>query len=208
MYTGIVQTLSEIKAIEVLPGLKRLAIAIDAAYLDNISIGASIAVDGVCLTVTRFDLDQPIVSFDVMQQTLSLTQLDHLVVGDKVNVERSAGFNQEVGGHILSGHIDGEAKVVEKITAPNNVRLRFEYPAAFDHYLFDKGFVALNGCSLTLADVNKSDHQFDICYIPETLSKTNHGLLEVGDLVNLELDRQTQTIVDTVERILLQKQNN
>lgn len=200
MYTGIVQGKYKIIKIERQSGLHRLLVQLPDNLLHGLTIGASVAADGVCLTVTAIEGAQ--VSFDVMQQTLTLTTLGSLVEGACVNIERSALQGAEIGGHPISGHIDGVAEVVA-VDEPENNRF-VTYRVASEHmkYIFQKGFIALNGCSLTLAEVDKDAATFKVCYIPETLRVTSHGEKQLGDYVNYELDRQTQVTVDTVERFL------
>ena len=204
MFTGIVQAKVKVDAIERKPGLITLDITLPSAYADNIKLGASIAVDGVCLTVTYFDVKTGRVSFDIMQQTLDLTALSGLNVGDWVNIERSAKLSDEVGGHNVSGHCDAVVTISSIETTENNQRISYHYPEHYNKYLFEKGFVALNGCSLTIASIDKAKHILSVAFIPETLKTTTHGLKQLGQSINLELDRQTQTIVDTVERVLLE----
>lgn len=200
MYTGIVQGKYKIISIKRQPGLDSLLIHLPENLLQALSIGASVAIDGVCLTVTGIEGDK--VGFDVMQQTLSLTTLGGLVNDASVNIERSARQGAEIGGHPISGHIDGMAELVA-IEEPENNRF-VTYRVSREHlkYIFPKGFIALNGCSLTVAEVDKLAATIKVCYIPETLRVTTHGEKQVGDKVNYELDRQTQVIVDTVERFL------
>lgn len=187
-------------AVERKPGLHRFVIALPASLLVGLEIGASVSVDGVCLTVTAIEAEQ--VYFDAMQQTLSLTTLGNVEAGDVVNIERSAKQGVEVGGHIISGHVDGCAEVVAIEQPENNCFISYRPPAEKLKYIFAKGFVGLNGCSLTVADVDKEQSTFKVCYIPETLRVTNHGSKQVGDRINFEIDRQTQAIVDTVENFL------
>ena len=200
MFTGIVQGSFPLLAIERKPGLISLVIELSAELVEGLEIGASVSTDGVCLTVTAVTGQQ--VFFDVMQQTLSLTTLGQLSVGDYVNIERSAKQGVEVGGHIISGHVDGVAEVVNIKQPENNYFITYRAPAEKMKYIFSKGFVGLNGCSLTVAEVDKAEHTFTVCYIPETLRVTTHGKKKVGDVVNFEIDRQTQAIVDTVENFL------
>lgn len=199
MFTGIVQ--AQVQAFDVAdkPGLKQFAIMLPEALQAGLTIGASIAIDGVCLTVTSIAGGR--VSFDAIEQTLSVTNLANVVDGYRVNVERSARYGDEVGGHILSGHIDAMATIVGMERTENNLTVWYEIAPSLHKYVFERGFVALNGCSLTVAKVNSS-HQFAVCYIPETLRATSHSIKQVGDRINLEIDRQTQAIVDTVERTL------
>lgn len=200
MYTGIVQGRFSVTAVARKPGLLSITIALPPSLLEAVEIGASVGVDGVCLTVTAIDGDQ--LSFDIMQQTLSLTTLDTLEPGALVNVERSAKQGVEVGGHIISGHVDGVVEVAAIDEPENNRFVTYRAPADKMKYIFNKGFIGLNGCSLTVAEADKASNTFKVCYIPETLRVTTHGMKAVGDTVNFEVDRQTQAIVDTVENFL------
>lgn len=200
MYTGIVQGSYALQQVVERPGLKTLIVDFPPVLLEELAIGASVGFDGVCLTVTVIDGSQ--VSFDVMQQTLDVTTLGAVKAFDQVNIERSAKQGVEVGGHIVSGHVDGMAEVV-KIEEPENNRfITYRLPADKMKYVFDKGFIALNGCSLTIAKVDRDACEVTVCYIPETLRVTTHGAKQCGDKVNFEVDRQTQAIVDTVENML------
>ena len=171
---------------------------------DGLEIGASVGLNGVCMTVTRIENDR--VHFDAMQETLSLTTLGQLAVGDLVNVERSAKQGAEIGGHLISGHVDGRAVVTAVERSENNLTLFFQLPKTLVKYVFRKGFIGLHGCSLTVASMDSSRGVFSVCLIPETLRSTNLGALSVGAEVNIEVDRQTQVIVDTVERVLAERE--
>lgn len=200
MFTGIVQGSFPIGAIDKKAGLMTLVIDLPPALCEGLEVGASVAVDGVCLTVTALTSEG--VSFDVMQQTLSLTTLGDLENGDAVNIERSARQGVEIGGHIVSGHVDGAVEIVAIEEPENNRFVTYRMPPEKMKYIFDKGFVALNGCSLTVAETDRNKQTFTVCYIPETLRVTTHAAKQIGDRVNIEIDRQTQAIVDTVENFL------
>lgn len=200
MYTGIVQGRFPVAAVARRPGLLSIAITMPPSLLEDIEIGASVGVDGVCLTVTAIEGEQ--LSFDIMQQTLTLTTLDQLEPGVLVNVERSAKQGVEVGGHIISGHVDGVVEVVAIEEPENNRFVSYRVPADKMKYILNKGFIGLNGCSLTVAEADKASNTFKVCFIPETLRVTTHGHKSVGDTLNFEVDRQTQAIVDTVENFL------
>lgn len=201
MFTGIVQGQFAVGSIEQKPGLHTLNFELPASVLQGLEIGASVAIDGVCLTVTA--IAGAAVSFDVMQQTLAVTTLGELNSADRVNLERSAKQGVEIGGHIISGHVDGCAEVIAIERPENNCFIRYQVSPETMKYIFAKGFVGLNGCSLTVADVDSSNNSFQVCYIPETLRVTTHGDKVIGQRLNVEIDRQTQTVVDTVERFLL-----
>jgi riboflavin synthase len=200
VFTGIVQGSFAVSSLLNENGIARIGIVLPDKLREGLEIGASVAIDGVCLTVTAIDND--LVRFDAIDQTLKVTTLGELTEGSKVNIERSFKQGVEVGGHIVSGHIDDTAKIVDIIDTDNNRTFTYKVSSASAKYILDKGFIAVNGCSLTVARVNKAADTFDICYIPETLRVTTHGDKKIGDLVNIEVDRQTQAIVDTVERIL------
>ncbi|MFT5690794.1 MAG: riboflavin synthase [Oceanicoccus sp.] len=200
MFTGIVQGSFAIRHIERKQGLYTLDFEFSDRMLEGLEIGASVAVDGVCLTVSK--IFGQLVNFDVMQETLAVTTLGDVQSGMLVNIERSAKQGVEIGGHIISGHVDGCARVVKVEQPENNCFVTYEAPAEKIKYIFSKGFVGLNGCSLTVADVDKEKNTFRVCYIPETLRVTTHGQKKMGDKLNFEIDRQTQTIVDTVENFL------
>ena len=203
MYTGIVQKMLPIARVDQKPGLMTFSLVFDDVLLDELETGASVAVNGCCFTVTSIKDHE--VTFDAIQETLDLTNIKYLQPGTQVNLERSAKQDVEVGGHILSGHIVGTARVVEKETSENNVRLTFAGKQDWMKYIFNKGFLAVNGCSLTVAAIDYDACSFSINLIPETLQRTNFSLLEPGDEVNIEIESQTQVIVDTVERIMAER---
>ncbi|SRR5690554_396224 len=197
MFTGIVQGVAHIRQIERKTGLFTFLIEFPPGATENLQIGASVAINGTCLTVTR--VDGLTASFDVMQETLRVTNLGTLNEGDAVNFERAARFGDEIGGHLLSGHVHALARLVRIEQPENNTTLTFEVPEDLCKYIFPKGYIGLNGASLTIGEVK--ERQFQVHLIPETLRMTTFGQLREGDLVNLEVDTQTQTIVDTLERM-------
>jgi riboflavin synthase len=199
MYTGIVQRVADIIAVDKKTGLNTLVINFNQEQLNKLSIGASVAVDGVCLTVTTIDDNR--VSFDVMQETLNKTTLGLLTAGDKVNLERSAKQGDEIGGHILSGHIEGTATIAQIKESENNYTIYFSCPAEWMKYILPKGFIAINGASLTIIDTQTTGG-FNVSLIPETLRATTFKQKIVGDKVNIEIECQTKVIVSTVERYL------
>ena len=204
MFTGIVQAACVLESVTELPGLRRFVVALPAALLPGLQTGASVSVDGVCLTVTAIDNQR--VHFDVIQQTLDVSNLGDRSTGDRVNIERSLRQGDEIGGHIVSGHVDTTVCIDAIDEMENNRYVHYRVPPAKMPYLFDKGFVALNGCSLTVAAVDREANRITVCFIPETLRLTTHGDSRVGDRINLEIDRQVQVIVDTVESYLSRRQ--
>ena len=169
---------------------------------EGLEIGASVAHNGCCLTVTKIEGNQ--ISFDLMQATLALTNLGDLIEGDYVNIERAAKFGDEIGGHSMSGHISLMAEISEVIDTPNNRTIWLTLPQESMKCVLAKGYIGLDGCSLTIGEV--VNNGFSVHLIPETLERTLFGCRQVGAQVNVEFDPQTQAIVDTVERVLAAKQ--
>jgi riboflavin synthase len=199
MYTGIVQGLGRIAGVDDQPGLRRLKVHMPG-LVDSLALGASVAINGTCLTVTSFSGDT--VSFDVIGETIARTNLGALRANDRVNVERSMRFGDEIGGHILSGHIACVATLMRIDAGPAKRTLWFDIPESWMAYLFHKGFIALDGASLTIADISRVDHQISVSLIPETIDRTTLGTAQVGYAANLEVDAQSQAVVTTVERLL------
>ena len=160
--------------------------------------------NGCCLTITRVH-ENGVADFDLMGETLAKTNLGTLQPGDKVNIERAARFGDEIGGHSMSGHITATAEISRIETHGLNRTVWFRLPENLRGYVFSKGFIGLDGCSLTIGTV--SDSEFNVHLIPETLSRTLFGSRRAGERVNVEIDPQTQVIVDTVARILSEKDN-
>ena len=198
MFTGIVQALAPVVLSTVEGGVLRLRVRM-GNLTGGLQIGASVAVNGTCLTVTGYSPD--VVHFDVIEETRQLTNIGSVSVGDLVNVERSFRAGDEIGGHVVSGHIAGTVEVIDIATAEGVRNITFRANPALMKYLLHKGFVALDGASLTIAFVDYSTNHFGVCLIPETIERTTLGRVVVGSRVNVEPDSQTQTIVDTVERL-------
>jgi riboflavin synthase len=200
MFTGIVQGIAEVAAIVDKPGLRSFTLEFPPGFCDGLEIGASVASDGVCLTVTALRGENR-ADFDVMQQSLSLTTLAGLRQGSRINVERAARDGAEIGGHPLSGHVDFMATIAEIRRPENNHVLRIAVPAPWMRYVFAKGYIAINGASLTVAEAQREPGGagwFEVWLIPETLRMTTFGDKPVGSGLNIEIERQTQVFVDTV----------
>ncbi|GAA4110316.1 riboflavin synthase [Enteractinococcus coprophilus] len=189
MFTGIIQTRGTITDIAE-TSHDTLALTIRAPkVLTDVSRGDSIAIDGVCLTVTEFTAET--FTADVMVQTLNLTSLGTKAVGDEVNVEPAMAVTDRFGGHIVQGHVEAVGSVVEIEADEKWTRMRLSLPAHLAPYLIDQGSITVDGISLTVAGVSAQDaveHYFDIFLIPETLEATTLGNAEVGTVVNLETD--------------------
>nr|VFK15939.1 MAG: riboflavin synthase alpha chain [Candidatus Kentron sp. LPFa] len=198
MFTGIVQGTAQVVAIEEKERFRTHALEIPTAEIEGLEPGASLAHNGCCLTVTR--VEGNLVFFDLMHETLRVTNLGELGVGDRVNIERAARFGDEIGGHAMSGHIIATARVIRVEPSENNYQVWFQVPEKLRKYIFTKGYIGIDGISLTVGEVK--DGIFDVSLIPETLKRTNIGTRKPGDRINIEIDPQTQAIVDTVERVL------
>lgn len=207
MFTGIVQGTAQVYTLQAREGLVSFELQFPTGFTEGLAIGASVACDGVCLTVTALTGPER-ASFDVMQQSLSLTTLSGLHEGLRLNVERAAKDGAEIGGHPLSGHVDCQARVSAVREPANNRVLRIEVAAPWMRYIFAKGYIAVNGASLTVAEAHKGpagDGWFEVWLIPETLRMTTFGQLQVGDALNIEIDRSTQVVVDTVRDAIAEK---
>ena len=204
MFTGIVNGISTILSVKSEENFKEFSVYLEKDLLKGLEIGASVAIDGVCMTVTKIDGNNAY--FDAMKETLELTTLGALEIGENVNIERSLKYGGEIGGHIVSGHVHGQSKINKIDRKKNNHVIYFSIPESMKKYLFPKGFVALNGTSLTIVSVDKSASTFNVSFIPETLKSTTFGEKKTGDNINIEIDANTQTIVDTVELYLSENQ--
>ncbi|MFS7358343.1 riboflavin synthase subunit alpha [Rahnella inusitata] len=199
MFTGIVQGTGTVVSIDEKPNFRTHIVRMPEDMLDNLQLGASVSHNGCCLTVTEVQGD--LVSFDLMKETLRLTNLGDLNVGDPVNLERAARFNDEIGGHLMSGHIICTAEVAKILTSENNRQIWFRMPHEdLMKYVLHKGYIGIDGISLTIGEVTRT--RFCVHLIPETLQRTTLGAKRLGDKINIEIDPQTQAIVDTVERVL------
>ncbi len=204
MFTGIVQGTARIDALADRPGLRTFTLTFPPGFCVGLAVGASVAVDGVCLTVTSLQ-GPDTAAFDVMQQSLAVTTLGTLVEGDRVNVERAARDGAEIGGHPLSGHVDFQARLAQVRRPENNHVLRLAVPAPWMRYVFAKGYVAVDGASLTVAEAGRErdgSGWFEVWLIPETLRMTTFGAKAEGAAFNIEIERQTQVFVDTVRAAL------
>jgi riboflavin synthase len=199
MYSGITCGLFDVIEVERKQDLIHYTVRLNPILLDNLMIGASVAIDGVCQTVVSItDHD---VAFHAIQDTLDRTTLSEIHPGRQVSVERSLRYGDEVGGHEVAGHVIGTARVTNVTRTENNLNISLECPPEWIKYILPKGFVAVDGSSLTVDHVDQMGI-FTIHLIPETIRRTNFGNKCVGDQVNIELDHKTQAIVVTVERVL------
>ncbi|WP_201456691.1 riboflavin synthase subunit alpha [Chlamydia sp. 17-3921] len=193
MFSGIVQELGRVCFLESKKSVLILGVQCSSCFLDALALGCSVAVDGVCLTLTRKESDK--IFFDVIPETLACTTIGERVIGDRVNLENSLRLGDPIGGHIVSGHVGGTGKIV----AIKENYYHFQVSLTFAPYLFHKGFIAIDGISLTLVSVE--NERFSVGLIPETLQRTTLGWKGVGSLVNIEVDMSTKVQVDTLRRL-------
>ncbi|ENA3446507.1 riboflavin synthase subunit alpha [Yersinia enterocolitica] len=203
MFTGIVQGTAPVVAIDEKSNFRTHVVEMPTEMLPELALGASVAHNGCCLTVTEINGNR--VSFDLMKETLRITNLGDIKVGDVVNLERAAKFSDEIGGHLMSGHIICTAEIAKIYTSENNRQIWFRLPSDdLMKYVLHKGFIGIDGISLTIGEV--VGNRFCVHLIPETLARTTLGKKRLGHRVNIEIDPQTQAVVDTVERVLAQRE--
>ena len=194
MFTGIVQEIGEIKECNRTLSGKSIEIYATNSFTENLKEGASVSVNGVCLTVVSSNNTRMI--FDVVKETLRITNLDDIKVGSMVNLERSLKYGDELGGHILSGHVSckGKSKLIQN---DGEVELKIECPQEWIDYILLKGYVAINGASLTVA--KKEQNSFSVFLIPETLGATNLSKFSEDTFLNIEVDQSTHSSVRAEE---------
>ena len=198
MFTGIIEEIGSVKHIRT--GARSMTLTIGASrVLTDVQLGDSIAVNGVCLTVSHFAGNQ--FEADVMPETVSSTSLRGLATGSKVNLERALAANGRLGGHFVTGHVDGVATIREKRTVDNALYIRLSVPPEYGPYLIHKGSIALDGTSLTIFEVGESD--ITISLIPHSQEMTVIAKKQIGDPVNFECDM----LAKYVENIMRKKQD-
>jgi riboflavin synthase len=194
MFTGIIEGVGRLAATQRVGGDVRLTVEVGSLPFQSVQMGESIAVNGVCLTVVAFDAAS--FAADASNETLSLTTLGALSVGDAVNLERAMRPTDRLGGHLVSGHVDGLGRVEAIAEDARAQRWRFSAPAALLRYVAKKGSICVDGVSLTVNEVD--DAGFEVALIPHTVANTRFADTRVGDAVNLEID----LVARYVERLL------
>jgi riboflavin synthase len=197
MFTGIIEGLGRVAALEERGGDVRLLIGVGNLAFEDVRLGESIAVNGVCLTVVAFDAGH--FEADASNETLSLTTLGTLVPNAVVNLERAMRPTDRLGGHLVSGHVDGVGKVLDIVPDARAQCWRFAAPQALLRYIAKKGSICVDGVSLTVNEVD--DEGFEVALIPHTVAHTAFAQTRVGDAVNLEID----VLARYVERLLQTK---
>ena len=198
MFTGIIQ---ETGVITCAPTKQNSVLSVLLLKpLKKAKRGSSVAINGVCLTVTS--IDQSTYSFDILSETFDCTNLGNLNVNDRVHVESSVCFGDEIGGHIVSGHVNTTAKIVKKEKSLSDVMITFSVDKKWMKYIIEKGFLSLDGCSLTVHHTNRVKSIFCVSLIPETQKMTLFTKKQKNEKVNIEIDVVTKTIVDTVQNLV------
>ena len=201
MFTGIVSGKGHVQKIIKSKDYLSLIIKAPKGFSKNLTKGASVSVNGVCLTVKKGKTD--ILEFDVIEETLQKSNLKDISKSSKVNLERSMTAKTEIGGHLVSGHIHGTGEVLKVVNRQTTKDLQIKIPTSLREYFFYKGYVALNGCSLTIGKVLKTS--FYIHLIPETVSVTTFKDIKKGDLINIEIEQATINTVETVKRVMSER---
>ena len=196
MFTGIVSGTAPILRIAEGEGIRKITVDL-GDFLDGLETGASVSLDGVCMTVVS--IDSGLVTFDAISETLDRTTLSDRSEGDLLNVERSMRLGDELGGHILSGHVMGTAEIIESSTVGEGLDLLISIPDGCSPFIMEKGFIAVDGMSLTVGKCDEGS--FGLHIIPETLRITTLDKKVVGDRVNIEIDSRTQAVVETMLRM-------
>ena len=201
MFSGIVQEIGIIDSL--VEGNEHLTITVSCSmvFAKDKKVGDSVSVDGVCLTVTKKTNSS--LTFDAVKETLERTIIKNYAKGSYVNIESSLSFGGSVGGHLMSGHIHLKGIVKEVLIVGDSKDIVIDTSPEWSKYLSEKGYIGINGCSITIGKIH--DSRFQIHLIPETLKTTNLDNLVFGDEINLEIDQSTIAIVDTTERILKNK---
>jgi len=201
MFTGLVESLGKVASIDL--ATDSAVFTFDSVpFADQLSIGDSVSVNGTCLTVIKLDGDT--FSVDVMTQTLKLTSLQNLQVGDAVNLERAALVSSRLGGHIVQGHIDGTGSIARLSPGEKWLQMDIQFPQELMRYVVPQGSICIDGVSLTVGSVADEVNQITVWLIPETLAKTNLSAKQIGDLVNIEVD----VLAKYVERLTKRDNEN
>ena len=201
MFSGIVQTVGKIDSVKEKDHIKTIGIETHDHYHKDIAIGQSVSVDGVCLSLVK--KNDAYCEFEAVEETIHRTTLGSYKQGTRVNLEKSLKFGDTVGGHFVSGHIHTKGRIVEVELVGESKNILIEIEEKWIKYLTEKGYISVNGASITIGKVSKNT--FYIHLIPETLKTTNLNELIYDNYVNLEFDQTTIAIVDTTERLINQK---
>lgn len=203
MFSGIVVGTGKVNKVIKFEDYNVLEISYPKEFTKNLKKGASVSVNGVCLTSKN--KGSKILKFDVIEETLKRTNLRDVCKNDFVNLERSISASTEIGGHLMSGHVHYAAKILEIVNKKGIKDIKISLNEKYSDYVLEKGYIGINGCSITIGKVNKNS--FLVHLIPETLEITNLNFIQKNDLVNIEIDQNTIAIVDTVKKTLARKKS-
>ena len=203
MFSGIVVGTGKVNKVIKFEDYNVLEISYPKEFTKNLKKGASVSVNGVCLTSKN--KGSKILKFDVIEETLKRTNLRDVCKNDFVNLERSISPSTEIGGHLMSGHVHYAAKILEIVNKKGIKDIKISLNEKYSDYVLEKGYIGINGCSITIGKVNKNS--FLVHLIPETLEVTNLNFIQKNDLVNIEIDQNTIAIVDTVKKTLARKKS-
>lgn len=198
MYTGIIKEVGVLADIAQREGVEGIRVGTTREFLRGLEVGGSIALNGICLSVTR--LYEESFGADVTNATAKATTFQFLKAQDSVNLERSASYGEEIGGHLTAGHVDGMATVTSVEWLGEAMRLGVRVPPELVQYVFAKGFLALNGASLTVSNVVVDACELWFNLTPETLRQTTFSNSKVGDMLNVEVEPTTRVLVDMMLR--------
>ncbi|MFP3019754.1 MAG: riboflavin synthase subunit alpha [Arsenophonus sp.] len=204
MFTGIVKGKGRLVALKDNVNFRTYTVQFPNELLDCLETGTSVANNGCCLSVTN--INGNMVNFDLIKETLRLTNLGSLKIGDMINLERSVKYGDEISGHIISGHIIDTAEIAKIFKTENNLQIFFYVNnKQLMKYILYKGFIGVDGISLTVGDV--LNDSFCVHLIPETIARTTIAKKRLGEKVNIEIDSHTKAVVDSIERVMAQKYN-
>ena len=198
MFTGIIAAIGKIEAVQPKGGDLSLQVATQQLDLTDVALGDSIAINGVCLTVVN--IDAATLSFDVSRESLARTSLGNVKTAAEVNLEKALAVGERLGGHFVSGHVDGLGSVISMQKSARSVQFRIEIPVGLERYIAEKGSICIDGTSLTVNNV--ADNWFEVNIIPHTMQETIMSSYSVGTKINLEVD----LIARYLERLLPQQQ--
>ena len=199
MFSGIVESIGEVINVE--NNINNFNIDIKSNFQNELSIGESVAHNGVCLTVTH--IHKETYRVNCVKETLDKTNLGKLKVGDKINLERSLKVNDRNSGHFVQGHVDCSGKCIHINKVEGNIYFRFKYPKKFMRLVFQKGSICINGVSLTLAKIDDENHSLEVYIIPHTYNETTFKYLQLNEFVNIEFDMISKQIDRSISLLKL-----
>ncbi len=196
MFTGLIEEIGEIADIKFSSDIRKIYIKTERDFLNNIKLGDSIAIDGVCLTVES--VKDNLISFSALKSTIKKSIIQFYKKGSKVNLEKALTLNKQIGGHIVNGHVDTIGRIVKLINYKDSMVIEINIDSKYGKYLIENDSIAVNGISLTIKNVY--GNTFSINIIPETIKRTNLNNIKHGDNVNIEISHLTKSVYEFVKR--------